>query len=194
MHRSVSWRWGVAAVLTVLAATGAVQAKDRTPPKGSYQASCTSIVFSNAGILAAQCKDASGRVQPSSLRTPMCGKGDIANLNGRLTCPPLFVPKKKPVRPLRPAVPIIAPVGPGSLTLYDGVNYKGPAMELSTDTPNMDLLKFNDRVSSVRVHGGQWQFCADWYYKGHCAIIDKDAPNLTRFDLNNRVSSIRRIK
>jgi hypothetical protein len=193
MDRSLGWRLGFAAALTVLAATGSAQAAGRTPPKGSYQASCTSIILSNAGILAAQCKDTSGRVTPTSLRMPSCGKGDIANINGRLTCPPLFTPKKKPTRPLRPTVPV-ALVGSASITLYDDVNYKGQAVELSADMPNMDLQKFNDRVSSVRVHGGQWQFCVDWEYKGHCAIIDRDAPNLTRFDLNNRVSSIRRIR
>jgi hypothetical protein len=193
MDRSVGWRWGCVAALTVLAAAGSVLAAGRTPPKGSYQATCTSIVFSNAGILAAQCKDASGRPTPTSLKIPSCGKGDIANLNGKLTCPPLFVPKKKPTRPLRPTVPV-ALSGPASLTLYDDIDYKGPALELATDTPDMNALKFNDRVSSVRVHGGQWQFCVDWQYKGHCSIIDKDAPNLTRFGLNNRVSSIRRVR
>jgi hypothetical protein len=193
MDRLAGWRWGTVVALTILAATGSAQAAARTPPKGSYQASCTAIVFSNAGILAAQCKDTSGRTTPTSLRMPTCGKGDIANLNGKLTCPPLFTPKKKPTRPLRPTVPV-ALVGSASLTLYDDIDYKGPALELATDTPNMDLLKFNDRVSSVRVHGGQWQFCVDWQYKGHCSIIDKDSPNLTRFGLNNRVSSIRRVR
>lgn len=193
MDRSVGWRWIPATALVVLAATGAARAAGRTPPKGSYQASCTSIILSNAGILAAQCKDTSGRTTPTSLRLPSCGKGDIANINGRLTCPPLFIPKKKPMGPLRPTVPV-ALVGPASITLYDDVNYKGPAIDLSADAPNLDVQKFNDRVSSVRVHGGQWQFCVEWQYKGHCAIIDKDAPNLMRFDLNNRVSSIRRVR
>jgi hypothetical protein len=193
MYRSVGWRWGAIAALTVLAATSSARAAARTPPKGSYQASCTAIVFSNAGILAAQCKDTSGRTTPTSLKMPNCGKGDIANINGALTCPPLFVPKKKPIRPLRPTVPVTL-TGPASVTLYDDIDYKGPALELASDAPDMSVLKFNDRVSSVRVHGGQWQFCVDWKYQGHCAILDKDAPNLTRFGLNNRVSSIRRVR
>jgi hypothetical protein len=193
MNRSVGWGWGAMAALALWATTGSAQGAPRTPPKGSYQASCTSIVFSNAGILAAQCRDASGRPTPTSLRTPNCGKGDIANTNGRLTCPPLFIVKKKPQHPLRPAIPI-APVGPASITLYDDIDYKGQALEITGDIPNMNLAKFNDKVTSVRVHGGQWQFCVDWQYTGQCSIIDKDSPNLTRFSLNNRVSSIRRIR
>jgi hypothetical protein len=192
MDRSVSWGRALVAVLTLLAASGPAQAAPRTPPKGSYQASCSTINLSNAGMLTAACRDTNDHLQPTKLSMPTCGNGDVANTNGRLTCPPIFVAKKKPAprQLLRPAVP----VGPGSITLYDDVDYKGVAIEITADTPNLALTNFNDKVSSVKVHGGQWQLCVDWQYRGECSIIDRDAPNLSRFSLNNRVSSIRRVR
>jgi hypothetical protein len=169
------------------------QAAPRHPPVGSYQATCSNISFSNAGVLTAQCKDVTGRIVPAVLRMPDCGKGDIANTNGRLTCPPLFVPTKKLPPLLRGPQPRSAPFGPGSLILYDGIDYKGRAMVLASDESNLDLSHFNDQASSVRVKGGSWQLCVDSEFRGHCTVVDKDSPNLTRFGINNRVSSIRRV-
>lgn len=169
---------------------GAAHAAPRHPPKGSYLASCESPVLSNTGVLTAQCRDHEGRLVPAVLRTPDCGKGDIANSDGRLTCPPLFVARTKSKPPPKAPGPL---VGPGSLTLYADIDYKGKTLELVRDVADLNLSNFNNVASSIRVRGGVWQLCADAQFKGHCTLVDKDTPNLTRFGLNDKITSIRRM-
>jgi hypothetical protein len=60
--------------------------KDATPPTGSYSESCTNI-FINNGVLSASCKTINGGIVNAQLgNLPAC-LGDIANINGNLTCP-----------------------------------------------------------------------------------------------------------
>lgn len=175
--------------------SGVGQAAVRHPPPGSYQQTCSSIVFSNAGVLSAQCTDSKGRLATATLRVPACGKGDIANVNGLLTCQPLYVARTKrpppaaqtPVAPLRGALP------PAALILFEDIDFKGRTLKLAGEAGNLNADSFNDKASSIRVIGGRWQLCVDVNFKGHCTILDKDSPNLSRFNLNDRVSSVRRV-
>ena len=170
-----------------------VLAKVRTPPKGSYQASCSGIALSNSGVLTAECEDSSGRSVPARLRMPDCGQGDIVNRNGQLICPPLFTPKPKVKPPATPmTVPAAGPTTSAWVTLYSDIEFKGRKVELKIDSGNLDQVQLNDVVSSIQVHGGQWQICSDAAFKGHCVTVTRDSPNLTRFGLNDKVSSIRR--
>ena len=180
------------AAIFCFAVAGPGKAAVRHPPVGSYQQTCGNIVFSNAGVLTAQCKDAAGHPVLATLRTPACGKGDIANLNGHLTCQPLFV--ARPKRPSKPGpVPITGALPPGSVILFEDIDYKGRSLATVRDTTNLTVTGFNDKASSIRVTGGRWQLCVDVNYRGHCTILDKDSPNLSRFNLNDRVSSVRRV-
>ena len=187
------------AVSTLLAVVCSFVAKPglaavRHPPAGSYQPTCSNIAFSNAGVLSAQCKNAAGRLVSASLRVPACGKGDIANINGLLTCQPLFVarPAKRSPAPGSLA-PIRGALAPASLILFADIDFKGRTVELAGDNANLTANGFNDKASSIRVIGGRWQLCVDANFRGHCTILDKDSPNLSRFNLNDRVTSVRRV-
>lgn len=54
-------------------------------PGGSYLASC-GRVQQRGPILTAVCRDRDGRRVPTSLDVRDCGRGDIANIDGRLSC------------------------------------------------------------------------------------------------------------
>ena len=54
-------------------------------PRGSYLESCTEV-DRNGPFLEALCRDTRGAWVPSRLNLASCGRGEIANINGRLTC------------------------------------------------------------------------------------------------------------
>ena len=79
----------LAAGLLAAAAFGAasltIPAAAQAQPRGSYAETCRDA-SATGGVLTAQCLDARGRAHQSSLGYTSC-RGDIANLNGVLSCP-----------------------------------------------------------------------------------------------------------
>jgi hypothetical protein len=75
----------VAVAAGCLAVAPPAQAQGRSPPAGSYAATCRDSHVSG-GVLTAQCLDARGREHTTTLGYTTC-RGDIANQNGALTCP-----------------------------------------------------------------------------------------------------------
>ena len=53
-------------------------------PNGSYQQTCTNIRV-RGDVLSARCNGQSGNTR-STISLASCGRGDIANVNGQLTC------------------------------------------------------------------------------------------------------------
>jgi len=78
-----------------------------------------------------------------------------------------------------------------TITLYDQPNYQGQSVTIDTDTSSLRWVDFNDRTSSYRVSGGQWEVCAHADYRGSCMVVDSDNPNLTPSAFNNQMSSVR---
>lgn len=78
-----------AAGLVAVAALGAsyltLPSAARAQPPGSYAQTCRNARVSG-GVLSAQCLDERGRSRSSSLGYSSC-RGDIANVNGTLSCP-----------------------------------------------------------------------------------------------------------
>jgi hypothetical protein len=80
----------------------------------------------------------------------------------------------------------------GDITLYSHTRLGGPAITLHEATPDLDPLGFNDKTSSVVVHKGSWQVCAEKHYKGKCLILKEgEYAELKGFD--DMISSVREV-
>lgn len=80
----------------------------------------------------------------------------------------------------------------GDITLYSHTRLGGPAITLHDATPDLDPLGFNDKTSSVVVHKGTWQVCAEKHYKGKCMLLSEgEYAELKGFD--NMISSAREV-
>lgn len=80
----------------------------------------------------------------------------------------------------------------GDITLYSHARLGGPAITLHEATPDLDPLGFNDKTSSVVVHKGTWQVCAEKHYRGTCRILKEgEYAELAGFD--NVISSVREV-
>ncbi len=53
--------------------------------------------------------------------------------------------------------------GRPSITLFTGLDYKGQSVTITSDTPNLRDLNF-DEVSSSLVARGEWEVCLDSNY------------------------------
>lgn len=56
----------------------------------------------------------------------------------------------------------------GNIELYEGRNFGGRSVKLSSDTRNFSGVGFNDRAASVVVTSGSWELCSDAGYSGNC--------------------------
>lgn len=84
------------------------------------------------------------------------------------------------------------PLWAGDLTLYTRPHFGGPAITLHEATPDLEPLGFNDTTSSVVVHKGQWEVCAEKHYKGRCMVLKEGQyAELKGFD--NMISSVREV-
>ena len=80
----------------------------------------------------------------------------------------------------------------GDITLYTRDHLGGPAITLHEATPDLEPLGFNDTTSSVVVHKGRWQVCAEKHYKGKCLILaEGEYAELKGF--NDMISSVREV-
>ena len=83
--------------------------------------------------------------------------------------------------------------GGGAVVLFEHDGYRGEARVLRGDEPDLARLGFNDRVSSMRISRGVWEFCEHAYYEGRCWVYDYDMASLPRRQ-NDLYSSVRRIR
>jgi hypothetical protein len=83
--------------------------------------------------------------------------------------------------------------GGGEVVLFEHDGFRGEARPLRGDTPDLARLGFNDRVSSMRISRGAWEFCEHAYYEGKCWRYDYDMASLPKKQ-NDRYSSVRRVR
>lgn len=78
------------------------------------------------------------------------------------------------------------------VVLFEHDDFAGRRFEARGDVPDLAPHNFNDTVSSLIVHSGQWQVCVDALYSGHCVVY---GPGEYRsvYGLNDQISSARRI-
>lgn len=185
----------IATVLAIAAASalsvGAVAARAQSiqAPNGSYQTSCSNISAwrgPNGGKqVSARCRRANGVWMQSSLRFDDC-RGDIANVDGRLTCRASPVPGG----PRPGGNP--GPLPPASLTLYGKPGYNGTKITLRGPAPTLAPWSFGDKAKSLQIRGvGRWQVCTKINYGGRCEILGDSVYDLGALGLNNQISSAR---
>jgi uncharacterized protein YraI len=83
--------------------------------------------------------------------------------------------------------------GPGLVCLYEGRNYSGPSICLTSGTYRKDLLleDLDNRYSSVSIEGDvSITLCRDRDWSSYCERINQSEPRLNGF-LDNNVSSLR---
>ncbi|HST02811.1 MAG TPA: beta/gamma crystallin-related protein, partial [Usitatibacter sp.] len=59
-------------------------------------------------------------------------------------------------------------VGHGDVQLFHGQGFNGFLANLDADVPNFQPLGFNDKVGSLIVRRGVWEFCTDAGFRGSC--------------------------
>jgi hypothetical protein len=59
-------------------------------------------------------------------------------------------------------------VGRGDVQLFDGEGFSRFLANLDGETPNFQPMGFNDKVSSLIVRRGVWEFCTDAGFRGSC--------------------------
>ncbi|MBV9418721.1 MAG: beta/gamma crystallin family protein [Alphaproteobacteria bacterium] len=86
------------------------------------------------------------------------------------------------------------PPARAEITLYQEDNYGGDARTVREDQPDLDWIRFDDRVSSVAVRAGVWELCEHSHYRGSCITVDGDVAKLSRLRFDDKISSVRRIR
>src|SRR6266508_5151563 len=90
------------------------------------------------------------------------------------------------------ALTTIATLANADITLYQRDGYGGRQYRANQSVSDLANVGFNDRASSVVIHGGSWQLCTDAYFRGRCVTLQNgDYPSLAAIGLNDSVSSIR---
>lgn len=75
-------------------------------------------------------------------------------------------------------------------TIYRDAGYRGPAVAISYEQPNLGLAW---RVNSIRVKAGRWQLCEQSYYRGSCRTVDRDTPLFSLPGRGITVQSVREV-
>ena len=75
-----------------------------------------------------------------------------------------------------------------SITLYAGTDFRGQAVTITSDVPDLRQLNFDEAAGSL-VARGDWQVCLDPNYGSRCRTYSDSIPNLESF--KGRISSIR---
>jgi hypothetical protein len=78
--------------------------------------------------------------------------------------------------------------GRPSITLYTGTDFRGQAVTITSDVPDLRQLNFDEAAGSL-VARGDWQVCLDPNYGSRCRTYSDSIPNLESF--KGRISSIR---
>jgi len=77
---------------------------------------------------------------------------------------------------------------PPEATIYRDAAYKGPAVFIGEEKPNLGLAW---PVNSVRIASGRWELCEKTRYRGNCRTIDRDTPMLGNILRGITIQSIR---
>lgn len=81
--------------------------------------------------------------------------------------------------------------GNAAVELFEHADYGGRSMT-SSGSPNLSRQGFNDRVSSIVIRSGRWEFCVDADYRGRCTRLGPGSyGNLNDMGLNDAISSLR---
>jgi hypothetical protein len=78
-----------------------------------------------------------------------------------------------------------------AVQMFEHADYAGRSIS-SNGTANLANQGFNDRVSSIVIRSGRWEFCSDADYRGRCVTLGPGSyGKLDSYDLNDAISSLR---
>ncbi|RAK50844.1 beta/gamma crystallin family protein [Phenylobacterium deserti] len=77
-------------------------------------------------------------------------------------------------------------------TLFEGPNFTGRSVTISTETANLSNYGFNDRARSIRLQG-LWRLCEHSDFGGRCVEQQGDVPELNTMGLAERITSLQPI-
>lgn len=80
------------------------------------------------------------------------------------------------------------PGRPPEATIYRDAGYRGPAVFIGEEKPNLGLAW---PVNSIRVPNGRWELCEKTRYRGNCRTVDRDTPMLNNILRGLTIQSIR---
>ncbi len=81
--------------------------------------------------------------------------------------------------------------GGAAVELYENADYVGRSLT-ANGSPDLARNGFNDKVSSVIVRSGRWEFCTDSDYRGRCITLGPgNYSNMAERGLNDQISSYR---
>jgi hypothetical protein len=79
----------------------------------------------------------------------------------------------------------------GRIVLFQDAGFQGEQRVLDGEVRDFRAIGFNDRVSSIHIDSGTWEFCEDADFRGGCITLSRDDRDLTVDGFNDRISSAR---
>ncbi|HWY61060.1 MAG TPA: beta/gamma crystallin-related protein [Rhizomicrobium sp.] len=81
----------------------------------------------------------------------------------------------------------------GRATVYRDADFRGEQRQLDRDVRDFSAIGMNDRISSIRVDSGTWEFCEDADFRGRCITVSRDERDLAGSGFDDRLSSARQV-
>ena len=69
------------------------------------------------------------------------------------------------------ATVVLAGQAMAQITLYEGREFRGRAVNVDRAVPNLHRLDFDDRTRSAVVERGRWEVCEEPGFRGRCAVL-----------------------
>jgi hypothetical protein len=191
---------GLLAVGTLFAPAWPVAAQGLPP--GTYLQQCRDVRMEGQ-FLHAWCRGPQGSGN-SSINVLSCPSGIGVAPDGALVCsglgpaPGPYPPTTRPYPPPGEGGYYPPPGGYGrwSATIYDRFGFRGRAIRLRDEMPNLDRTGLNDRVASIRLgrRTGPWLVCSDANYRGRCVTVGSDIGDTGQLGMLNSISSMRPLR
>lgn len=77
------------------------------------------------------------------------------------------------------------------ITIFQKKDFGGGSHNFTTAIADVSAAGINNEMSSLQVHSGRWEVCADKNFRGRCQTISASQSDLSRLNLNNKISSLR---
>ena len=72
--------------------------------------------------------------------------------------------------------------------IYREADFRGDRRVLDGEVRDFNAIGLNDRVSSIRIDSGAWEFCEDANFQGRCITVRRDERDLAGSSLDDRLS------
>ena len=78
-----------------------------------------------------------------------------------------------------------------SVLLFDSTDLRGRSLALNGDTANLASQGFNDRVQSMVIQSGNWEFCVHYNFGGECRVFGPGEYRTLDRSFNRSITSAR---